>query len=193
MQLEPLCPVGAGIDRPQALSARMGVLVEAGGILRDQHQRVFADACGRGLVVGMKQRLQIHLAIVEKPIGRLGLAHLPIQCRADGGGGMFAECLRLPHQARLQTRIGAVHVAEFLLGPGGGRVGRRRQAQPPRRTPAQHRAPIAMQGQGIDGFDPGGGALLTILAPPPGTLAEALPIGRLVQRPGTAPLIDKAL
>jgi hypothetical protein len=49
----------------------MGIVVEADGVLRDQHQRVLADAPGGRLAMGMQQRLQIHLRVVEEPNRRL--------------------------------------------------------------------------------------------------------------------------
>jgi len=97
---------------------------------------MLADAPGGRLVMGMQQRLQINLLIVEEPIGGFGLTGRAVQRRTDGGGGMLAERLGQLQQARAQPPIGKVHLAEFLLGPAGGGIRRRGQAQPRRRAQA---------------------------------------------------------
>jgi hypothetical protein len=57
VQLQPLCTVGMGVDRPQVAGGRMGVVVQAGGVLRRQHHRLLGDACSGGLKVGLEQGL----------------------------------------------------------------------------------------------------------------------------------------
>jgi hypothetical protein len=73
----------------------MGIVVEADGVLRDQHLRVLADAPGGRLAMGMQQRLQIHLRVVEEPIGGFALTGRAVQRRTDGGGRVLAK--RLGH------------------------------------------------------------------------------------------------
>jgi hypothetical protein len=191
VQLQPLGTVAAGVDRPQSGGRGMGIIIEAGGVLGDQHQRLRGDARRGGFVMGMQEGLEVHLRIVQKSIRRFDLMGCAIQRGGKGGGGMGTERLGQLNQTRAQPRIGEIHPAEFLLRPRGRRRRWWRQAQHRRRAPTQRHAPVARERQHIDRLGSTGCGLGPILATASARLPQALPIGRLVDRAGILRLIDK--
>lgn len=96
-------------------------------------------------------------------------------------------------EAPAQPRIGKLHRAEFLLGPGGDGRRWRRQTQHRRRALTEHLAPIGPQRQDVDGLLAVRASVGPILAAAPGRLTDASPIGRLVDGPSILPLIDEGL
>ena len=192
VEFEPLRPVGTGVDRPQAVAGRVGVVVEAGGVLRHEHQGVRADAPRGGLVMGVKEGLEIHLGVVEKSVSGLGLTRVAVQGRTDRGRGVVEKGLGQTQQAGAQAGIGEIDPPELRFGPGAF-AARRRQAQHRGGPLTQPAAPIALQRQDIDRLDPGRAAVVPILASAPRRLPQPLPIGGLIHRAGKAGLIDEGL
>ena len=97
----------------------MSRVVERGGVLNGQHQRLSAYAGQRGSVMGLANRVRRDALILEEAIGPFAPRTWPAGL-GDGGGGLLGEGRRDHAQTLVETLIGQLGASEFVAGPVGG-------------------------------------------------------------------------
>src|SRR5271157_6219845 len=101
---------------PQALDLGMGRVVEEGGVLYRQDERMCFQALDRALAMGCENLGRRDLTVRHKVIGGLGIG--PSLTRlSDRHGGVLRKGLRDDLTAAIQPNIVQGHAGKFGLGP----------------------------------------------------------------------------
>jgi len=105
-------------DGAQPLGLRMSRVVERGGVLGAEHDRMGAGANQGGLRVGGQNVLRGDLVVVEEPIGGFGFGPRAAGL-GDGGGGVLRKIGRHDDQSLDPPPVRERRRREFFLGPLG--------------------------------------------------------------------------
>ncbi len=95
---------------------RLAVVVQFGGVLDAQHDRVLANARLAGPGVGTQHLLPIHLMIAQKSVGGRRLRPV-LACPRNAGTGLLAQPFGQQHRALIQPRIAQIDRLKLLLRP----------------------------------------------------------------------------
>jgi hypothetical protein len=110
-------------NRTQSSGLGMGGVVERGGVLQSQNERVLPHSRQRGPVMGRSNRVGFDGGIFQEPISPFAARTRPAGLR-DGSCGLLGESGGDHKQACKQALIGQLRASEFVERPGGGFDGR---------------------------------------------------------------------
>lgn len=111
-------------DGAKAFGLRVSRVVEAGGVLDAEHDRMRGGTPGGGLDMGREQVLRGDAVMVEEAVGGFGLGPGAAGL-GEGRGGLEGEVSGHGDQAGDQAWIGQRGEGKFVRGPvGAGRLSR---------------------------------------------------------------------